>query len=72
MFFFGKNLTSGQKLTLLAALGILANGYLLSKLQIPFVQFLDQQSFKFNLTHIVLSYGIFVKMLVIAFFFRKF
>ena len=73
MFFFGKNLKAKHKVTLcLAALGILANGYACTKLPgpFPFVEFL-KDGINLHPTELILSFGIFVKMLMIAFF-RKF
>ena len=74
MVFFGKNLKSKHKVTLcLVALGILANYWLCTKMDgtFPFVEFLGNGGLRFHTSQIVLSFGIFVKMLVLAFF-RKF
>ena len=77
MFFFGKSLESMQKrnqvIVCLLLVGILANGYLWCTLpQVPFVEIRPEQKIiHFNLDHIIVAYGIFVKILVIVFF-RKF
>ena len=74
MFFFGKNLKPKHKATLcLVVLGILANFWLCTKRlgTFAFVEFLADGSIKLNLAAIILSFGIFVKMLVIIIF-RKF
>ena len=74
MFFFGKNLKFKHKVTLcLAALGILANVYVCrtKSAAFPFVEFLENGNCRIHVTQCVLSFGIFVKMLMIAFF-RKF
>ena len=72
--FFGKNLKAKHKVTLcLVLLGILANGYLWSRLpQIPFVEYdLEQNLFYVSWTHIVVAFGTFIKILIINIF-RKF
>ena len=74
MFFFGKNLKPKHKVTLcLAALGILTNYWLCTMMPgtFPYVEFLENGSVKYHLTQIILSFGIFIKMLVICIF-RKF
>ena len=80
MFFFGKNLKAKHKATLcLVMLGILANYWVCTCLVFgkipfgtyPFVEFIENEDFKMYLTKIVLSFGIFIKMLVICIF-RKF
>ena len=74
MVFFGKNLKSKHKVTLcLVALGILANVWLCnqSPVTLPFVEYMGNGTYRFNSSKIVLSFGIFVKMLVICIF-RKF
>ena len=73
MFFFGKNLKLKHKATLcLAALGILANCWVCTKLPgtFPFVEFGNGRK-TYYCTEMVLAFGIFVKMLIIAIF-RKF
>ena len=75
MFFFGKNLKFKHKATIcLAALGILANIWVCTKKRFgtfPFyIEFYNGEII-FHTTKIVLSFGILIKMLVIAFF-RKF
>ena len=76
MSFFGKNFKMRHKLALcLVLLGILANGYLWYHLpQKPFVEITIKQNYKlidYNLTHIVLAYTTFIKMIVLIIF-RKF
>ena len=74
MFFFGKNLRTKHKIILcLAALGILVNYWECSRMPgtFPYVEFLSDGGINFHTTQIILSFGIFVKMLVVAFF-RKF
>ena len=74
MFFFGQNLKAKHKVTLcLAAVGILANYWICTKLSgtFPFVEFLPNGITRYHWTQIVLAYGIFVKMLMIGIF-RKF
>ena len=75
MFFFGENLQPQHRLTLWLVLGaLLANGYLFSHL-CEKISFLDVQPelelVTFNMVHITLVFGIFVKMLVLCIF-RKF
>ena len=85
MFFFGKNLKAKHKVALcLVMLEILLNCWLCTHLgtycgvfrthmgAYPWVEFLDGHTkFNFNITKIVLSCGILLKMLVICIF-RKF
>ena len=76
MFFFDKNLKRGHKVTLcLVLLGILANGFLWSKLpQKPFVDIRIEQNYTvtdYNVAHIALAYGTFIKIIVLCIF-RKF
>ena len=76
MFFWDKKLKPRHKVTLcLVLLGILANGYLWSNMpQKPFVEVRIEQNYKkidYNLTHIVLAYATFIKMIVLIIF-RKF
>ena len=73
MFFFGKNLQTKHKVALcLAALGILANFWVCTTMgTFPMIEYLANGSIKFNITKITLSFGIFVKILIIVFF-RKF
>ena len=74
MFFFGKNLKFKHKVTLcLTALGILVDCILWSILEqkMPLVEFLPEQGLNFNLTYLILAFGILVKCLVIDIF-RKF
>ena len=73
MFFFGKNLRMRHKVTLcLVALSILANYLACTTMgTFPLVEYLADGKINFNITKITLSFGIFTKMLVIAFF-RKF
>ena len=72
MFFFGKNLKLRHKLTLcLVISGILVNGTLWSRLpQVPMIE-LTPDGVNFSITHIVLAYGAFVKLMVLLIF-RKF
>ena len=74
MFFFGKNLKFKHKATLcLVVLGILTNYWLCTRMAgtFPFVEFRPHGGVQFHLVQIVLSFGIFIKMLVIIIF-RKF
>ena len=75
MFFFGKNLKAKHKVALcLAALGILANCWVCTKLPGTFpyyVEFLENGYKRFYWTEIILAYGTFIKMLMICIF-RKF
>ena len=74
MIFFGKNLKFKHKVTLcLVMLGILINYLECSRLPgtFPYVKSLANGGYEFHTTKIILAYGIFVKMLMIAFF-RKF
>ena len=74
MFFFGKNLKSKHKVTLcLAVLGILLNYWVFAQMGpgYPIIEFLKNGEMNFNITKMALSFGILVKMLVIAIF-RKF
>ena len=74
MFFFGKNLKTKHKVTLcLAALGILINCWASTMLPgtFPYIEFLEGRHIRWHWTQISLAFGIFVKMLMIAFF-RKF
>ena len=80
MFFFGKNLQPKHKVALcLVILGILVNYWVcicwaFNKMPFgtyPMIEFLTDEDFKVYLTQIVLSFGIFVKMLVLCIF-RKF
>ena len=74
MFFFGENLRFKHRVTLcLAALGILLNFWVCTKLPgtFPYIEFLGDGYIRFSWTQVALSYGIFIKMLMI-FIFRKF
>ena len=74
MFFFGKNLKSKHKVTLcLVLVAILTDWILWSILEqkIPLVEFVPEKGLNFNLTYLVLAFGILVKCLVIDMF-RKF
>ena len=74
MFFFGEKLKTRHKVTLcLAALGILLNFWICTKLPgtFPFIEFLEDGRTRYHWTNLVLSYGILVKILMIVFF-RKF
>ena len=74
MFFFTQNLKFKHKVTLcLVLVGFLANVYLFFTLpQIPIIEILpEEHTINVSLVHIVLAFGAFVKMLVLAFF-RKF
>ena len=74
MFFFGKNLKAKHKATLcLALLGILANYWACTWLPgtFPFIEFIGDYEVKFHATQLILSLGIFIKMLIICIF-RKF
>ena len=73
MFFFGKNLKFKHKATLcLVLLGILANGYLWSESEVPFVEFLPElNTYDYNLTKIIVAFGTFIKIIVLCIF-RKF
>ena len=74
MVFFGKNLKTKHKVALcLAMLGILMNCWECTRMPLgtfPYVEFNDG-NIRFYTTKIVLSFGIFVKMLMICIF-RKF
>ena len=74
MFVFTQNLQFKHKVTLcLVLFGFLANVYLLATLpQIPIVEIIpEENTINISVVHIVLAFGAFVKMLVLAFF-RKF
>lgn len=74
MFFFGKNLKPKHKATLcLVALAIIANYFEYTRTPgiFPFAHFMPNGGIEFNSTKIILSFGIFVKMLVLCIF-RKF
>ena len=66
MFFFGKNLKRGHKVTLcLLLLGVLANVYLFANaIQIPFVEIQEEES----VAPIVEAFGTFVKWIVLFVF----
>ena len=74
MFFFGENLKFKHKVTLcLVMLGILFNCWVCTKMPLgtfPFIEF-RETGVKLYMSQLALSFGVFVKMLVIAFF-RKF
>ena len=74
MEFFGKNLKFRHKVTLcLVALCILGNYVICTSLPgtFPYVEYIGNGHYRLEASQIILSFGIFVKMLVIAFF-RKF
>ena len=72
MFLFDKNLQTKHKVILcLVLLGITANYLECTNIPGKFVEFLPNGGIEYNITKIVLGFGIFVKMLVVAFF-RKF
>ena len=73
MFFFGKNLRTKHKVILcLVVVSILTNYLTFTHLSKPFVEYLPNGEWKnINMTKVTLSFGILVKMLVVAFF-RKF
>ena len=74
MGFFGKNLQTKHKVTLcLVMLGILANAYMCNKQSgtFPFIGFDENGWIRLHVTQLIWTFGIFVKMLVLAFF-RKF
>ena len=74
MIFCGKNLEFKHKATLcLAVIGILLNCLVCANKEgtFPFIEFLPNGHVRVHATQIVLSFGIFVNMLMIALF-RKF